>query len=253
MRCSSATRQDRSPRLETAHSRDRRRRVQTWSTTSATSCSFGPIMERRTGGRRDRPEESGGDELDRRASGKTGAARGRDQRRREDLCELSEGRYVARLRLRLTGKLENEITLPGPGSAGGFGGKRDDKFVFYTFVSFNVPTVDLQVRHRDPYLNAVPSARNSGFQGRQTTRRSRSSTRARTARAFRCSSSTRKACKLDGNNPTLLYGYGGFNITTSPAFSSLRLALLEQGVVYASANIAAAASTARSGTRRERS
>src|SRR6185436_3343797 len=45
----------------------------------------------------------------------------------------------------------------------------------------------------------------------------------------------KKGIKLDGNNPTLLYGYGGFNITNSPGFSSLRLALLEQGVVYASA------------------
>jgi len=43
--------------------------------------------------------------------------------------------------------------------------------------------------------------------------------------------------KLDGNNPTVLYGYGGFNITTFPAFSALRLALLEQGVIYASANL----------------
>ena len=47
----------------------------------------------------------------------------------------------------------------------------------------------------------------------------------------------KKGIKLDGNNPTVLYGYGGFNITTNPTFSSLRLALLEQGVVYASANM----------------
>src|SRR3989442_10830104 len=47
----------------------------------------------------------------------------------------------------------------------------------------------------------------------------------------------RKGLKLDGNNPTILYGYGGFSLTTSPGFSALRIALLEQGVVYASANI----------------
>ena len=47
----------------------------------------------------------------------------------------------------------------------------------------------------------------------------------------------KKGLKLDGNNPTLLYGYGGFNSVTAPAFSSLRMALLEQGVVYASANM----------------
>jgi prolyl oligopeptidase len=47
----------------------------------------------------------------------------------------------------------------------------------------------------------------------------------------------KKGLKLDGTNPTLLYGYGGFNSTNSPGFSSLRLALLEQGFVYASANM----------------
>jgi prolyl oligopeptidase len=47
----------------------------------------------------------------------------------------------------------------------------------------------------------------------------------------------RKGLKLDGNNPTLLYGYGGFNIVESPTFNAARLALLEQGFVYASANL----------------
>jgi prolyl oligopeptidase len=47
----------------------------------------------------------------------------------------------------------------------------------------------------------------------------------------------KKGLKLDGNNPTVLYGYGGFNVVTAPAFSSTRMALLEQGVVYASANM----------------
>ena len=47
----------------------------------------------------------------------------------------------------------------------------------------------------------------------------------------------KKGMKLDGNNPTLLYGYGGFNVNNSPGFSALRIALLEQGVVYASANM----------------
>ena len=47
----------------------------------------------------------------------------------------------------------------------------------------------------------------------------------------------KRGLKLDGNNPTLLYGYGGFNITVAPEFNPLRLALLEQGFVYASANL----------------
>jgi len=47
----------------------------------------------------------------------------------------------------------------------------------------------------------------------------------------------KKGLKLDGNNPTLLYAYGGFNVVLSPSFSAARLAILEQGVVYASANL----------------
>ena len=47
----------------------------------------------------------------------------------------------------------------------------------------------------------------------------------------------KKGLALDGNNPTLMYGYGGFNIATTPGFNSLRIALLEQGFVYASVNM----------------
>jgi len=47
----------------------------------------------------------------------------------------------------------------------------------------------------------------------------------------------KKGIKLDGNNPTILYGYGGFNITTNPSFYALRIALLEHGVIWASANM----------------
>jgi prolyl oligopeptidase len=61
--------------------------------------------------------------------------------------------------------------------------------------------------------------------------------------------SHKKGLKLDGNNPTLLYGYGGFNISLTPASRSARLAWMEMGGVYARPTCAAAASTARTGTR----
>ena len=137
----------------------------------------------------------------------------------------------------LNGKLENEIPLPGLGAAGSFGGKARRQVHLLQLHFVQLSAVDLSIRHRHAEIDALPDAGDPGFQRPRTTKRNRSSTTARTARASRCFSSTRRACKLDGNNPTVLYGYGGFNITTAPSFSSLRMALLEQGVVYASANI----------------
>ena len=135
-----------------------------------------------------------------------------------------------------TGTLENEIALPGPGSVGGFGGKRDDTFVFYTFVSFGVPPsiykYDIKTRTSTLFRQPeIPGFRADNFETKQVFYTSKDGT---PVPMFVVS---RKGLKLDGSNPTLLYGYGGFNITNSPAFSSVRLALLEQGVVYASANI----------------
>ena len=60
----------------------------------------------------------------------------------------------------------------------------------------------------------------------------------------------KKGLKLDGNNPTLLYGYGGFNISCSPSFSTSRLILLENGGVFALVNLRVVVSTVRNGMRR---
>ena len=137
----------------------------------------------------------------------------------------------------LDGRLENEIALPGLGTATGFGGERDSTFVFFTFNSLNVPPTIYRYDIATKKSQRVPRSRRSPATIRPPTKPSRSSTPARTARGCRCSWCTAKGLKLDGTNPTLLYGYGGFNIVQSPTFSASRLALLEQGVVYASANI----------------
>lgn len=136
----------------------------------------------------------------------------------------------------LDGKLENEIKLPGLGSAGGFGGRRDDKFVFYTFTSFNYPGTifkyDIATQKSTMFRSPeIPDFKPTDYETKQVFYTSKDGTRVPMFIVHK------KGIKLDGNNPTLLYGYGGFNVVTSPNFSALRLALLEQGVVYASANM----------------
>ncbi len=136
----------------------------------------------------------------------------------------------------LDGKLENEIALPGLGNSGGFGGRHDDKFVFYSFSSFNIPPTIYKYEIATMKSTVFRTVEIPGFKAgdyitEEKFYQSKDGTRVPIFITYK------KGLKMDGNNPTILYGYGGFNITTSPNFSSLRLALLEQGVVYASANI----------------
>ena len=134
------------------------------------------------------------------------------------------------------GKLENEVALPGPGVASGFGGLRDAQFVFYTFNSLNVPPTiyryDIASRKSSIFRQPkVPGYNPDAFETKQVFYPSKDGTKVPMFLVHR------KGLKLDGTNPTLLYAYGGFNVVQSPTFSAARLALLEQGFVYASANI----------------
>ena len=136
----------------------------------------------------------------------------------------------------LDGKLENEIELPGIGTAGGFAGLNDDKFVFYNFTSFNVPPTiykyDIETKKSTVFRRVeIPGFKPENYETKQVFYNSKDGTRVPMFLVYK------KGLQLNGNNPTLLYGYGGFNIVTAPSFSSARLALLEQGVVYASANM----------------
>ena len=136
----------------------------------------------------------------------------------------------------LEGKLEHEVSLPGLGIAGGFGGERDTPFVFYTFNSLNVPPTiyryDIATKASTVFRQPkVPGYDPAALETKQVFYKSKDGTRVPMFLVYR------KGLKLDGTNPTLLYGYGGFNIVQSPTFSSTRLALLEQGFVYASANM----------------
>ncbi len=135
-----------------------------------------------------------------------------------------------------SGQLENEIQLPGAGAATGFRGNRDDKDAFFLYTSFNYPPsvfrYDLTSKKTSAYRTPeVHGFLPENYETKQVFYTSKDGTRIPMFLVYK------KGLKLDGTNPTLLYGYGGFNITMAPAFSPLRLALLEQGFVYASANL----------------
>ena len=136
----------------------------------------------------------------------------------------------------LDGALETEVALPGLGVATGFGGERDDTFVFYTFNSLNLPPTiyryDIKSRTSSIFrAPKVPGYDPTAYETKQVFYNSKDGTRIPMFLVHR------KGLELDGSNPTLLFGYGGFNVVQSPTFSAARLALLEQGFVYASANM----------------
>jgi prolyl oligopeptidase len=136
----------------------------------------------------------------------------------------------------LDGTLENEIELPGPGTAGGFGGQKSDTFVFYTFNSLNVPPTiyryDIATKKSTIFRQPeVPGYDPTAYETEATFYPSKDGTKIPIFLVHK------KGIKKDGSNPTLLYAYGGFNIVQSPTFSAARLALLEQGFVYANANL----------------
>ncbi len=135
----------------------------------------------------------------------------------------------------LKGKLVRDIALPGLGTASGFGGKATDTETFYSYTSFTTPTtiyrLDLKSGkssiYRQPKVDFDPSA----FDTRQEFFTSKDGTK---VPMFIVS---KKGMKLDGSNPTYLYGYGGFNISLTPSFSVANLAWVEMGGVYVVANL----------------
>ena len=108
--------------------------------------------------------------------------------------------------------------------------------MFYGFNSLNVPATiyryDIATRKSTVFREPkVPGYDPGALETKQVFYTSKDGTRIPMFLVHR------KGLKLDGNNPTLLYAYGGFNVVQSPSFNAARLALLEQGFVYASANL----------------
>lgn len=133
------------------------------------------------------------------------------------------------------GKAVREITLPGIGSVSGFGGKARDTETFYSFTGFTNPTtiyrLDMKTGAstvlRQPKVDFDPA----GYETRQQFFTSRDGTR---VPMFIVS---KKGLKMDGSNPTYLYGYGGFNASMTPAFSAANIAWMEMGGVYVLATL----------------
>ena len=134
-----------------------------------------------------------------------------------------------------TGKLVNEVGFPEIGSAAGFGGKATDKETFYSFTGFTTPTTiyryDMTTGKstifRQPKVDFTPA----DYETKQVFYKSKDGTKVPMFITHK------KGLKLDGNNPTYLYGYGGFNISLTPAFSVGNLVWMEMGGVYAQPNL----------------
>ncbi len=135
----------------------------------------------------------------------------------------------------LNGKFVRNVDLPGIGTTVGFGGKRSDKETFYAFTSFTYPTTIYRYEpkagkssvFRQPKVDFDPAK----YETKQVFYNSKDGTRVPMFLTYK------KGIKLDGQNPTLLYGYGGFDISLTPNFSVPNLVWLEMGGIYAQANL----------------
>jgi prolyl oligopeptidase len=133
------------------------------------------------------------------------------------------------------GKFVREVVFPGIGSVDGFSGKANDKETFYSFTGFTMPTsifrydmvTGKSTIFRQPKVDFNPDA----FETKQVFYTSKDGTR------IPMFITHKKGLKLDGNNPTYLYGYGGFDISLTPGFSVGNLVWMEMGGVYAQPNL----------------
>ncbi len=134
-----------------------------------------------------------------------------------------------------SGKFVREVKLPGLGSAGGFGGKRADSETFYNYSSFNAaPAIyryDMKTGKSTLFRESKVKFDATQFEVKEVFYPSKDGTKVPMFLTYK------KGLKLDGTNPTILYGYGGFNIPSTPGFSAARIAWLEMGGVYAVACI----------------
>ena len=136
---------------------------------------------------------------------------------------------------RYDGTLVREVALPGVGSAGGFGAKKQDTSLYYSFTNYLTPgsIYSYEISSGTSKLYKKPSIdfNSDEYQSRQVFYTSKDGTQVPMIITHK------KGIVLDGTNPTILYGYGGFNISLTPSFSITNAVWMEQGGVYAVANL----------------
>ncbi len=133
------------------------------------------------------------------------------------------------------GKLVREIKLPGVGSAGGFGAKTKDKELYYSFTNYVTPgssyKYDIESGKSELYVKPDIDFNSENYESKQVFYTSKDGTKVPMIITHK------KGIKLDGKNPTILYGYGGFNVSLTPSFSIANAVWMEQGGIYAVANL----------------
>ena len=135
----------------------------------------------------------------------------------------------------LNGKKVRDIALPEVGTAGGFSGKKSQTTLYYSFSNQKTPSttfsLDLKSGESSVHMKSKVKFDSDNFESKQVFYTSKDGTKVPMIITHK------KGLVLDGTNPTILYGYGGFNISLQPQFSSTRAAWLELGGVYAVANL----------------
>ena len=133
------------------------------------------------------------------------------------------------------GDMVREVNLPGVGSIGGFSGKKEAEELYYTFTNYSTPSTiykfDPDQGGSDVYAESGADFEPANYESKQVFYTSKDGTKVPMIITYK------KGTELDGSNPTILYGYGGFNISLTPSFSIANAAWLEMGGVYAVANL----------------
>ena len=135
----------------------------------------------------------------------------------------------------LNGKVVRTISLPGKGTASGFSGKWKDPVLYFTFTSYTQPatiySLDVKSGKSSIYKESKVDFNPADFESKQIFYTSKDGTKVPLIITYK------KGLVLNGKNPTLLYGYGGFNISLTPGFSTSNIVWMENGGVYAVANL----------------